>query len=236
VDIDVTHPMFDDDYPNDSNTASAYSYTRVDIAPGPQHLTGAEALTYVRTRHADLGGDFGRTDRQQQVLAQIKEKLTQNNTITKAPAILNDLDGYLFTDLTLSQLATFAEVAKGVDINNVDHVSFTNNYSTPAPDPASTNVYPVCSAINAEIQKMFGTPGACQPQYSSIAPPAGTGIASTQPTTTAATADTDSMPNQTSTNTQVASISQSITGGTSTFSNLMNLMLLSVSGSFNAMQ
>lgn len=234
VDIDVTHPMFDDDYPSDSGSGSIYGYMRVNIAPGPQHLTGPEALTYVRTRHADLGGDFGRTDRQQQVLSQIKVKLTQNDTITKATLILNDLDGYLFTDLSLSQLATFAEVAKSVDINKLDHVSFTNNYSTPAPN--NTNVLPVCATINAEIQKMFGTPGTCQTQYSSISPPAGTSIASTQPSTTATTTETASVSNQTSANMKIASVSQSTTGSTSTFNNLMNLMLLTVSGSFNAMQ
>ena len=151
VDIDVTHPMFDDDYPSDAGSGSIYGYTRVNIAPGPQHLTGPEALTYVRTRHADLGGDFGRTDRQQQVLSQVKVKLTQNDTITKATSILNDLDGYLFTDLSLSQLATFAEVAKSVDINKLDHVSFTNNYSTPA--LSNTNVLPVCATINARDSK-----------------------------------------------------------------------------------
>lgn len=237
VDIDVTHPMFDDDYPNDAGSGSAYSYARVNIVPGPQHLTGAEALTYVRTRHADLGGDFGRTDRQQQVLAQIKVKLTQSSDIiSKMTSIINDLDGYMFTDLTLTELSQFATVAKTVDINKVDHVSFTNNYSTPATGN-NTNVLPECDAINAEIQKMFGTAGTCQPQYSSVAPQTGTSLARTQ-TTPTETSTASEQTNITSTATQasMSSVTQSIVGSSSNFNNLLNLMLLTASGSFNAMQ
>jgi LCP family protein required for cell wall assembly len=235
VDIDVTHPMFDDDYPNDASGGSAYGYTRVNIAPGPQHLTGAEALTYVRTRHADLGGDFGRTDRQQQVLAQIKEKLTQSgNIIPQMTSIINDLNGYMFTDLTLSQLSQFATVAKEVDINKIDHISFTNNYSTPS--STNTNVLPVCPAINAEIQKMFGTPGTCQPQYSSVSPQTGTYLARTQTATETSYESNQTNSTDMSTETSITSTAQSIVGSTSDYTNLLNLMLLTTSGSFNAMQ
>ena len=225
VDIDVTHPMFDDDYPNDTGSGSKYGFTRVNIVPGPQHLTGAEALTYVRTRHADLGGDFGRTDRQQQVLTQIKAKLTQSDDIvSKMTSVINDLDGYMFTDLTLGELSRFSSLAKEVDINKIDHVSFTNNYSTPAASP-STNVLPKCAAINAEIQKMFATTGTCQTQYSAIPSPISTSFARTQTNTT-------STPMVTS----MASVSQSTIASTSSFNTILNLMLLTASGSFNVMQ
>jgi LCP family protein required for cell wall assembly len=244
VDINVTHPMFDDDYPDDSTGGANYGYTRVNIAPGPQHLTGAEALTYVRTRHADLGGDFGRTARQQQLLDQIKEKLMKSsNIISEMTSIINDLDGYMFTDFTLSQLSQFATVAKTVDINKVDHVSFTNNYATPITSNNNGNFAPNCPLVNAEVQKMFGVVGTCIPQYASISPQTGTSLASTQTTTTetADTTETSSGSTQTnSTNTpteaSMTAVSQSIVGNSSNFNNLLNLMLLTASGSFNVMQ
>ncbi|GCF08286.1 LCP family protein [Dictyobacter arantiisoli] len=241
IDIDVQHPIFDDVYPDDTGNGNKYGYTRLNIAPGPQHLDGHAALTYVRTRHADLGGDFGRTDRQQQVLGQIKLKLTNTDAITQAPQILNALDGYLMTDLQVSQLATFAQVAKDVDINKIDRVSFTNDYSYSL-GANTTNVAPYCNKIVPKIQKMFGVQGNCNPQ-SSIQP-AGTGIAmappSTIPTQTAAVASTTSSASIGSTGVaspsiQTASMSQSA-GNTTAYNNLVNLMLLAVSGSFNAMQ
>ena len=191
VDINVTHPMFDDDYPSDSSSGSYASTCKYCARP----------TAFNRTRSTDICTHtpcrpwwrFWTYRSSAAIVSSDQEKLTQNDTITKATSILNDLDGYLFTDLSLSQLATFADVAKSVDINKLDHVSFTNNYSTPAPDPSSTNVLPVCATINAEIQKMFGTPGTCQTQYSSILPPAGTSIASTQPSTTATTTETASV-------------------------------------------
>src|SRR5947209_10410856 len=49
VDIDVTHPVVDDTYPDDTraNPNDPYAVERINIAPGPQHLNGLEALEYV---------------------------------------------------------------------------------------------------------------------------------------------------------------------------------------------
>jgi polyisoprenyl-teichoic acid--peptidoglycan teichoic acid transferase len=65
VDIDVTHPIVDDAYPDDTraNPHDPFAVKRLYLSPGPQHLNGLEALEYVRSRHADLIGDIGRTNR-----------------------------------------------------------------------------------------------------------------------------------------------------------------------------
>jgi LCP family protein required for cell wall assembly len=67
LDIDVTHPLLDDNYPDDTgpgtHASNPYAVKRLYRAPGPQHLTGDQALEYVRSRHADLVGDIGRTQR-----------------------------------------------------------------------------------------------------------------------------------------------------------------------------
>jgi polyisoprenyl-teichoic acid--peptidoglycan teichoic acid transferase len=46
IDVDVIHPVVDDTYPDDVGNAngSIYDYKRLSIAPGPQHLGGAQAL------------------------------------------------------------------------------------------------------------------------------------------------------------------------------------------------
>src|SRR5207248_11213778 len=92
VDIDVLHPITDDLYPDDAgNSKNAYAYKRVYLAPGPQHLDGPTALEYVRSRHADLVGDFGRSARQQQVLNQLKTKLNNPDIIGKLSELAQDL-------------------------------------------------------------------------------------------------------------------------------------------------
>src|SRR5256885_14017313 len=77
IDVVTSNPVLDDYYPNDIYTDHPYGYARIAVLPGPQHLMGAEALQYVRSRHNDLQSDFGRSRRQQQVLLAIKQKSKQ---------------------------------------------------------------------------------------------------------------------------------------------------------------
>src|SRR3989475_1007898 len=64
VDVDVLHPVLDDNYPNDFSD-SGYGTERVYLAAGPQHLDGRHTPQDVRSRHGDLLSDFGRSVRQQ---------------------------------------------------------------------------------------------------------------------------------------------------------------------------
>jgi LCP family protein required for cell wall assembly len=238
VDIDITHPITDDNYPDDTNNSqgSKYDYQRLYLPPGPQHLDGQTALEYVRTRHADLGGDFGRTERQQQVLSQLKEEASQTNSITKVPQILKDLDSYLMTDMTLNQLASFAQLAKNVDVNKIDHVSLT------PPDYAQQirgdrgNFAPICSSITAKIQHMFDTQPNCIPQasISSAQTPVARATTTGISTHTTQIAQASQVASLTTTNWQQSMRDRLI--DTAGLHNILKLMLLTVSGSFNAMQ
>jgi len=62
VEVDVPHRIVDDEYPTPD-----FGTMRIEFEAGRQRLDGARALQYVRTRHAD--SDFGRAQRQQQVLS-----------------------------------------------------------------------------------------------------------------------------------------------------------------------
>src|ERR1700730_14642697 len=79
VDLLVTNPVLDDEYPNDINGGFLYGYMRVAVLPGIQHLDGTHALQYVRSRHNDINGASGRPARQQQVLLAIKAKASTLN-------------------------------------------------------------------------------------------------------------------------------------------------------------
>src|SRR5258707_7261089 len=99
VDVDVTHPIPDDNYPDDTqgNKNDPYALKRLYIVPGPQHMNGQQALDYVRSRHADLVGDIGRTQRQQEVLTALKKKLNVSNVISNLTQLIADLKGKVYT-------------------------------------------------------------------------------------------------------------------------------------------
>jgi len=170
VDVDATHPMVDDVYPDDVNNQSGHTndYKRLYIAPGPQHMNGLQALEYVRTRHSDLVGDFGRSARQQQILSQLKTKLATPGIIGKAPELLKDLNGAIQTDMQLDQIIQIANLARDIDPNKIDRITLgPPTYA--GTGGTSGNYFPICAPIQDEIAKMFalGDKARCLPQANS---------------------------------------------------------------------
>jgi LCP family protein required for cell wall assembly len=114
VTVDVTHPILDDFYPNDVGSADPYAYTRLFIPAGWHHLSGRQALDYVRSRHGDAVGDFGRSDRQQQVLLQLQKKANGWNLLFKIPQLAHDLSGMIRTDLSSARLLDVARLSRHI--------------------------------------------------------------------------------------------------------------------------
>ncbi|MEO8972992.1 MAG: LCP family protein [Ktedonobacteraceae bacterium] len=129
IDVDVQHPITDDNYPDDVGNKDAYAYKRLDLAPGPQHLDGPTALEYVRSRHADLVGDFGRSVRQQQILSQLKTKLQNPGIISQLPTLANDLNGYVKTDMALPQVLQLMNFARTINQSTIKQVVLDGSYS-----------------------------------------------------------------------------------------------------------
>jgi LCP family protein required for cell wall assembly len=171
IDVDITHPVVDDTYPNDSGTSSnpnnPYAYTRLYLAPGPQHLTGEQALEYVRTRHSDQIGDIGRTERQQQVLTALKPKLTSPNMLATFAQLLKSLDKKFYTDLSEQEVLVMAEYGHMLSSNTVQHVTLgpgqgQQNYGNlatiydPTLEADQDVVIPHCENIQPVINHVFG--------------------------------------------------------------------------------
>jgi LCP family protein required for cell wall assembly len=125
INLQVVHPVLDNSYPTDINNPNPYGYQRLDIQAGMQHMTGEEALQYVRSRHEDLIGDFGRTERQRQLLLTLKQTiLTSPNFIGETPQLFDALKDQIKTDMTVSssiQLGYFFLINK----NNLVEKQFT---------------------------------------------------------------------------------------------------------------
>ncbi|HEV2579330.1 MAG TPA: LCP family protein [Ktedonobacteraceae bacterium] len=158
VDVDVLHPITDDAYPDDvgNKTGDTYAYKRLYIPPGPQHLSGGDALDYVRSRHADLVGDFGRSARQQQVLSALKIKLANPNIIGQLPQLASDLNGWVKTDMQLPDVIKLMNFARTLDASTVQRVVLEPPYSSSTTLPSGESIVePNCSAIVPEITKVL---------------------------------------------------------------------------------
>jgi LCP family protein required for cell wall assembly len=116
VDMDVIHPVVDDTYPSDTtNSNNPYSYQRVYIPPGPQHMDGQTALEYVRSRHGDLQEDVGRAARQQELLLALRHKLDNPDVFAHLDEVATDLQGSVLTSLSIQQVLELANFARGLN-------------------------------------------------------------------------------------------------------------------------
>lgn len=173
VTLDVTYPVIDDTYPDDINTNDPYGYRRIYIPPGPQHLNGDDALHYVRSRHGDVSGDFGRSARQQVVLTQLRRVLLGQGgsaLVALAPSLFADLNKEVKTDLTpdLSTAVTYYELLRSISGTTPKQVilqppTYSSDGFEPDYDPRhktggqpESTVEPNWATINPEIVKLFG--------------------------------------------------------------------------------
>lgn len=169
VDIDITHPLVDDNYPNDTGTGAShndpFAAKRIYSAPGPQHLDGAQALEYVRSRHADQIGDIGRTQRQQQILEALKQKLTLPTIVNNLPALLHNLEGHIYTDLSEAELLAFANFGRTFNTASGQHLilgpgeqDFGDYASVYDPSTNSNQdvIIPNCQYIQPAMNRIFG--------------------------------------------------------------------------------
>ncbi|HEY7122823.1 MAG TPA: LCP family protein [Ktedonobacterales bacterium] len=156
VDVDVLHPIVDDEYPDDVNTDNPYGYKRLDIPAGPQHLDGRTALEYVRSRHSDATGDFGRSARQQSVLAALKKKLDDPTLLTKLDEFADDLKGSVLTSLQIPQVVQLAQFAKGLKSSDINQVVLSPpDYGQLGNADGKSVVLPNWGAISEAVKQIF---------------------------------------------------------------------------------
>lgn len=77
----------------------SFDYEGVTFPIGKQNLNGVNALKYSRMRYEDPNGDYGRQDRQRQVIMGMIEKIKKIDTLTNYKNILSIMQNNLKTDL-----------------------------------------------------------------------------------------------------------------------------------------
>lgn len=107
VTVDVAQTIDDPTYPAD--TGNGYSPFHLDA--GRQHLDGATALRYVRSRHSDPEGDIGRTRRQQQVLEALAREARSPLNWWRLPLVARAAFASVQTDMSPPELLRFGLLA-----------------------------------------------------------------------------------------------------------------------------
>ena len=109
IDVYVENSFTDYRYPAEPG------YKTVSFEEGPQHMDGATALEYARSRHSlqnGEGSDFARARRQQNVITAVTEKIVNSSLLN--PQSLLDLLNVVQDNVQISEF-TFTDIEAGVN-------------------------------------------------------------------------------------------------------------------------
>jgi LCP family protein required for cell wall assembly len=109
--------------PEAFTSRDGYRFTK-----GDQNISGAEAFSYVRDRYNESGGDFGRAQAQRQVVEAIARK-TLESPVTELPGVVESLAGSVSTDLSVTDLVSWATTVKGSGIRLKVYSAVVPSYS-----------------------------------------------------------------------------------------------------------
>lgn len=122
VDVDVEKAFTDTEFPvtgKEDDTCGGdldfkCRYETISFKKGVQHMNGATALKYVRSRHAtgEEGSDFSRNMRQQTVMRALRQKLLSPSIVFhphKIEGLYKTLDKLVERDITNQQAAVIAK-------------------------------------------------------------------------------------------------------------------------------
>jgi polyisoprenyl-teichoic acid--peptidoglycan teichoic acid transferase len=96
----------------DVNNKYEFELDGVHLTEGDHHLNGNEALMYSRMRKADPRGDFGRQERQREVISKVIEKGTSLKALTNYKDLLSALEKNVKTNLTLDDMLGIQKLYK----------------------------------------------------------------------------------------------------------------------------
>jgi LCP family protein required for cell wall assembly len=125
VDVCLSTNLDDYSYPNYRN-----GFMPIHFKAGCQHLNGEQALEIARSRHAEQpqqSSDFGRAQRQQDIMQAIKKKATTANGFAKAPQLLDALQKNINTDMSISDMNAIYDWGKNLPDASIVRVALTAN-------------------------------------------------------------------------------------------------------------
>ncbi len=170
IDIDVPKLIDDPTFPDDN-----YGYDPLYLEPGHYCMDADLALKYARTRHVD--SDFGRMQRQQQVILAIKNKVLSTgelpHLVASAPVLLNILSDAIQTDMPLNKMISLANMARKMDTDHVRQLIIDVNMVDPfITEKGASVLRPKMDIIRAAIDDFFAADGSNNSPAATLAPAA----------------------------------------------------------------
>lgn len=156
VDVDVEEALYDSAYP-DPRPGDPYAYKTVHFDVGLQHMDGARALEYARSRMST--SDFDRARRQQQILLAVREKALHLVAIPRWPLLAAAVADAVETDLGPVEMLALAFLAARIDLSCSEQMVLSSPYvvSYQRSDGAAVEL-PNWELINPVIEELFGPP------------------------------------------------------------------------------
>jgi LCP family protein required for cell wall assembly len=133
IDVNVPEAFTDTEYPCE-NTSCVYETIHFDA--GREHMDGARALIYARSRHAegDQGTDFARSRRQQIIMVALKDRFTHPArwiTLSRLQALPRLLDDATDMDMTIAQAVTSGRRFAAVGQDQIKKIAFDQLLDNP---------------------------------------------------------------------------------------------------------
>jgi len=118
VSVNVQVPVVDDDFPSGGGARS-----RLYIPAGMQHMSGADALKYARSRHTS--SDFDRGARQQRVLVSLRQQTDISRILPSLDALTTALRTSVRTDVPRELVPQLLSLAEKSDTRSIRSLIFT---------------------------------------------------------------------------------------------------------------
>ncbi len=124
-----------------------WGHLHIHLKPGMQHLDGRNAMGFVRFRHSD--NDLVRVQRQQTLIAALKEKLKQPQTLAQIGPLLAAIDNHVDSDLSTDQKVALARFVHDTPREQISMMTMPSH-------EVGNNVATTWDQAGPVIQKIFG--------------------------------------------------------------------------------
>ena len=149
VTINVQNPVLDDHYPGVAGAS-----LRVYIPAGVQHMDGAQALIYARSRHTS--NDFDRAQRQQRVILSIREQVDPQKVLANLSQLLGDLKTSFKTDIPQDKLPALISLSSKIDTTQIRSYVFAPPiYGSEGTDSRGYRIEPNVTKIRRTVANAF---------------------------------------------------------------------------------
>jgi len=138
----------------------------VKLEPGWVTLPGDIALAYARSRKT-AGDDFDRSDRQQQVIMAVRERILRFDMlptlVLNAPTLYKTISDGIKTNLSLGQMIRLAWLAKQIPEENIKLAAIGMNEVIADKSPDGQDIYlPIPDRIQTTLNEVFAPSSAGQ--------------------------------------------------------------------------